>query len=233
MEQNKNIELIVLKDLDIKSYRRMQQYIFRGKLKKYKTERGCAINAYELAELPKHDIQFKQDDFDGENMILLSSLGNTEYMRIYNLIKKGKLKQVETSRGLAVNADELETVLELPKSRKCTVTGYRIDLSQPSRLNRKYKRLADMNKTNRDVCRTDSKLTRYVDENGYVCINLADYCMPQIRMMAKKIECKPHEIVECLYDVLFRHYQKAQIKKRKKVKRQVLLEQLRIKAEKK
>ena len=223
-EQNEE-NLVLLKTLAPKSYRRMQQYILRGKLTQIKTPNGIAIDLRELADLNSNDIEFKDGitaskyapNYDYSNLIVLRDLDINDYQKINYYIKNGRIKEVKTPRGKAVSVEDLALAIETKyeKKQKPKVEGYKIDLSSPSRLNSIYRRLANMNDSNRDICQKDNKLKRYVDECGFACINLKDYCKPQIKLLAKKLECKESDIVAGIFDVLHKKYLKIRKQNRK------------------
>lgn len=211
MEEKYNSEtMVLLKELDRKCYAKVYQYILQKKLTKFNTDEGIAISKEELTKYKNLKITYKdEDDFDYSNLIVLRDLDPNSYSRIYYYIKDNRLSTINTPKGIAVNKNELQIVLSTPhKSGSKELKGYKIDLSTPSRMNCLYKRLASMNEYNKAICQRDNKLTRYVDENNYVCINLKDYLKPQIKAIAKKLECKEHEITACMFDLLHSLYLK-------------------------
>lgn len=138
-----------------------------------------------------------------ENYILLKKLGASERTRAYKFINMGVVSKVKTSMGIAVDKTQLEkAIYETTIGKKVEKGGFKIDLSVPSRLNCLYKRLADMNKSNKQFCQMDNRLPRYVDEKGYTCINLKDYLKPQIDLIAKKLECKPIDVYNHIFELI-------------------------------
>lgn len=120
------------------------------------------------------------------------------------------IEKIKTPRGYAVKKVDVEKALNIQrKGRPCRKSGYQIDLSTPSRMNCLYKRIASMNKTNKDYCESKSKMTKYVAQDGYLYVNIKDMCRPQIKQLAKRLECKEHEIIGCLFDLLHKKYLKA------------------------
>lgn len=140
---------------------------------------------------------------DYSDYILLKQLTPNERRKAEYYVKIGRLEKEKTEHGMAVDRNKYLSAIEHASiSRKIENGGYRIDLSTPSKMNCLYRRLADMSKHNRDCCRTDSGLPRYVDENGYTCINLKDYIRPQVQLIAKKLECRPVEISNAIFEVI-------------------------------
>lgn len=211
MEEKYNNEtMVLLKNLDRKCYAKVYQYILQNKLTKIVTDKGIAVLHEELVKYKNFKITLKEeDDCDYSHLVILRDLDPNNYSRVYYYIKEKRLTAIDTPKGIGVDKNELQKVLENPhKGGAKELKGYKIDLSTPSRMNCLYKRLASMNKYNKSICQRDNKLTRYVDENNYVCINLKDYLKPQIKAIAKKLECKEHEITACMFDLLHSLYLK-------------------------
>lgn len=139
-----------------------------------------------------------------EDILILKELSGKEYGRIYNHINKGHLERVFTDKGIGVYKDKLLALLSADETRgrKADRKAIKIDTSMPSKLNCLYKKLTDMNETNRNCCQRDNKLPRYVDQNNCVCINLKDYIKPQISLLAKKLECKQQDIFGALFELI-------------------------------
>ena len=157
----------------------------------------------------------ENDTTDYSNLIVLCELTNSEYVRILYYTKLPKdnicyLEKIKTPRGYAVYADALTRVLNTEtRGRKKRTRGYRIDLSTPSKINCLYRRIASMNKRNKDYCESGRlDIPKYVAEDDYLYINLLDYCKPQIIQLARKLECKPHKVKACLFDLLHSQYVK-------------------------
>lgn len=150
-----------------------------------------------------------EKEIDYSQLIILKELDTQTYNKIYQYIHKKLINKIITPRGVAINKNELqELTFYERRGRHTTQTGYKIDLSTPSRMNCLYKRIASMNKTNKDYCESKSKLPKYVAQDGYLYVNIKDMCKPQIKQLAKRLECKEHEIVSCLFDLLHKKYLK-------------------------
>lgn len=131
----------------------------------------------------------------------------TDRTRTDGTIQKAKLQKIKTPKGISVKKDELIKVLESEnRGANPSKKGFQIDLSNPSKINCLYRRLTDMNDSNKKCCQRDNKLPRYVDEENYMCINLKDYIAPQIRLIAKKLECKEYRVFSAIYEILKEMY---------------------------
>lgn len=143
-----------------------------------------------------------KNKIDFSNYILLKKLKESERVRAYKFIKMGLLTKEKTPQGFAVDKTELaKQVSKTMIGSKLERGGFQIDLSSPSRLNCLYKRFADMNAKNKIACQ-NGKLPRYVDEKGFLCINLKDYIKPQVELIAKKLECKPIEVYNNMFELI-------------------------------
>lgn len=158
------------------------------------------------------NILTEEDDYS-DILILKTITDPSQYQQAYRYtinktradgsILKARLQRFKTPYGIGVKKSELMKLLESEfRGRRSQKKGYAINLSTPSKMNALYRRLVDMNETNRNCCQRDNKLPRYVDENGYMCINLKDYIKPQLKLLAKKLECKEHQIFSAIYDLL-------------------------------
>ena len=158
-----------------------------------------------------------QNDDLSDILILKEIKDSSEYQKIYQYtidkkradgsILKARLERIKTPRGIGVRKKDLLKILESEfRGRNPYKTGFEIDLSKPSKINCLYRRLTDMNKSNRQCCQRDNKLQRYVDEENYMCINLKDYIEPQIKLIAKKLECKEYKVFSAIYEVLKEMY---------------------------
>lgn len=156
-------------------------------------------------------------DIDYSKLILLKELEQKDMLRIrhYTYLADDdprKIQRVKTPKGVAVYKEEVENLFKGDydkRGRNSTKMGYAIDLSTPSRMNCLYRRMASMNQRNRQYCEAGTiKCKRYVAQDGWMYINLKDFCKPQIKQLAKKLECKEHEIVACLFDLLHKQYLK-------------------------
>lgn len=148
-------------------------------------------------------------DEEKNDYTIFKMLTDTEKHKVMYLAKKKELTLYKTQYGRLINTQEL--IYALSKSKIQNVprsSGYSIDLSTSSKINCLYRRVANMNKQNRDHILKDHSLTRYVDECGYMCINLKEYLKPQIRLIAKKLEVKESMVVSALYDELHKQYLK-------------------------
>ena len=142
-----------------------------------------------------------------KDYLILKKLSTNEQANIRNRVKKGLLKLYKTQYGVAVRKDELIDVLS-SKNKIITpkAQGYEIDLSTNSRINCLYRRVANMNRYNRQIVLKDNKLTRYVDQDGYMCINLKEYLSQQVKIIAKRLELKEYKIYGALYEYLWKLY---------------------------
>lgn len=130
------------------------------------------------------------------------------YRNIYNLVKDGKLKKYNTDKGIGFSKSEFIELQKTLKKGRPIKNAYRIDLSVPSKINCLYRHLAEMNKSNKECCQKNNKLQRYLDENGKVYINIKDYIYPQIKLIAKKLECKQSLVASKISDLIQELYKK-------------------------
>ena len=161
--------------------------------------------------------KFKPKENDNTNyneLIVLCELdtNNMCKLRYYTTLPitdECHIEKIKTPRGYAVKKADVEKAFSVERrGRPSQKSGYQIDLSTPSRMNCLYKRIASMNKANKDYCESKSKMTKYVAQDGYLYVNIKDMCRPQIKLLAKRLECKEHEIVSCLFDLLHKKYLK-------------------------
>ena len=130
-----------------------------------------------------------EKEIDYSQLIILKELNTQTYNRIYQYINKKQISKIKTPRGIAVKKGELEKLTFYERrGRHTTQTGYKIDLSTPSRMNCLYRRIASMNKSNKDYCEAKSKMVKYVAQDGFLYVNIKDFCKPQIKQLAKKLE---------------------------------------------
>lgn len=152
------------------------------------------------------------DTTDYTNLIVLCELDYKDRNRIGYYTKlpeddSSHLFKIKTPRGYAVEKTEVERVLNTHRQgNKTTKMGYKIDLSAPSRMNCLYRRIASMSKENREYCEVRPGITRYVAQDGYQYVNVKDMCKAQIKLLAKRLECKEHEIVASIFDIMHKKY---------------------------
>lgn len=144
---------------------------------------------------------------NNENILILKTLDSKSYKRVYHYISTGELERIKTPHGVAVDTLKLQKILGTEtRGRKPTTTGYAIDLTTNSKINCLYRRVATMNKYNKEMCQKDNRLTRYVNQDGYMCINLKEYLKPQIKLIAKKLEIREYKVFDAIYDLLHKLY---------------------------
>lgn len=158
-------------------------------------------------EITQEDNKTSNDintDFNYNELVLLKTLSTNLRARIEQYVKSGKMQKIHTPKGVAVNKSELKFIIEhpTPRGKVPQVQGYSINLTEASRHNCIYKRLADMNRPNKALCQKDNRLPRYIDDFGYACINLYDYLAPQIKQISHKLECREYLIRKAIYQVL-------------------------------
>lgn len=147
------------------------------------------------------------EDNNSENILILKMLDKKAYKRVYHYISTGAIEKIKTPQGIGVDAEKLQQLLETEnRGTKTKKKGYAIDLSVSSKINCLYRRLATMNKYNKDNCQKDNRLTRYVDQDNYMCINLKEYLKPQIKLIAKKLEIKEYKVFDAIYDLVHKLY---------------------------
>ena len=130
------------------------------------------------------------------------------YRNIYNFVKNSKLKKYKTEKGIGFSKSEFLELQKRTRKGRPIKNGYNIDLSTPSKINCLYRHLTKMNKSNKECCQNNNRLQRYIDENGRACINIKDYVYPQIKLIAKKLECKPSLVASKISDLIQEIYQK-------------------------
>lgn len=146
------------------------------------------------------------DEFT-EDMILFKDLKESDKQRLYYYSRTNRLKIYSTPQGKAVKKQDVVDLGrdDIAKGRK----GLPLDLSTPSKINCLYRRIRDMNENNKRACLANYlKLKRYIDEKGFVRINLREYITPQIKILANKLEVKESEIFSAIYDIIYDKYQK-------------------------
>ena len=156
--------------------------------------------------MDKDIISLRDVDINFDDYILLKELDYNSRKKIEHRLRQKQLNRYITSKGVAINKAEYLKVYERETRGRTpkVINGYQIDLSQPSRMNVLYRRFVDMNKKNQNFCKCDNRLPRYVDQNGYACINLKDYIRPQIKQLASKLECKEYQVAGALFDLMIK-----------------------------
>lgn len=141
-----------------------------------------------------------------DDLIILNDLDSKSYNRIYYYLYKKKLKKIMTPQGIAVDKKRAIEILKTQRIKKTEKNVYQIDLSQHSKINSLYRRLCDMNKYNRNMALKDDRLQRYRTEDGKKAICMTDYLAPQIKILAKKIECPKAKVMGAIFDLLHNLY---------------------------
>lgn len=150
-------------------------------------------------------IDLELTDENKDEYIILKTLDKTYYYRINHYFRVGRIHKYHTQYGDAVNKKE---VLKVVGTRNPKPKGkyYKIDLSTPSRINCMYRRFSNMNTYNQNFIKKDNRLTRFYDQDGYMCISLKEYLKDPVSKIAKRLELKQHEVYSAIVDLLYNLY---------------------------
>lgn len=153
-------------------------------------------------------VENNQNEYDYSNIILLKQCDSKTRKRFTYYIMKGLVDKVKTPNGVGIYKGQIiKVVTDMDRKHggSKNLEGYRIDLSTPSKMNCMYKRLNTFTASNISAIKS-LDIPRYVDEHNFVCINLKDFLRPQIKMIAKKLQCKEHLVWASLMDLLYSLY---------------------------
>lgn len=132
----------------------------------------------------------------------LKELDSTSYAKVYYYIRNGMIKKYKTEKGFEFSIGEYKNYITNHITDCTRKKAYRIDTSTTAKINCLYKRFIDMDKANKELCQRDNRLTRYIDQNGNTCINIRNYIQPQIKLLAKKLECKEKFVFAKIYELI-------------------------------
>lgn len=206
-ESDTTNELIYLNELKDNDKILINLYFKKG-LTQMQTDNGIAFNQQELIKLQQKKGYINIPD----DLTPLKEYNQNDYSKIYYHISKNYIKKYNLGSTIYFSPSEFKKEYKISQHHD-KKKGYEVDLSGNEKINCLYRLFKNMNKYNKDSVQKDNRLTRYYNEEGYACINLKEYIKPQLKLLAKKLECKEYEIFQPLYDIIYEKYKKDKGKK--------------------
>lgn len=190
-------DLVYMRDIQSKSRYAQMYYYFKKGLTRHETNKGIAFSLTELEQVK----QPKFNDSIPKDVVGIKELEQTDQFRVRSLMNKKLINKYKVGKEVYFSPNEIKN-MKVINTRPTKKREYKIDLSTNARINCLYKRLTGMNTKNKQACQKDNRLTRYVDECNFTCINIKDYIKPQIKLIAQKLECKENLVFAKLYELI-------------------------------